>query len=176
MSISTNGYILTVPSYEYRNEWCRAIEELKLRDGKIVPSNLNANSFEEFIEHTTQLSIGQNLPEGYVRSELLFLVSEKNPNLIIGATDLRLGTNEMIERFYGHAGGCILPNYRKKGLGMLIIALTLQRFKTHGFSKVTLTCEPWNKASRSAIIANGGVYVGTDILNGKEFERYHVNL
>ena len=169
-------YRLIQPNESYAEEWQHAVDALNKKDGKIIPNNLYSESFTSFLKNIQNLASGINLPEGYVPSELYFLVERDNPNVILGVTDIRLGTTPAIEQYFGHAGGCILPEYRKQGLGKYIIGLSLDILRQKGFKTVILTCETWNEGSRRAIIFNGGTFIGTSSLGEKTYERYLINL
>ena len=145
-------------------------------DGRIIPSNLQADNFTEFLNKVNDLASGKNLPNGYVPSELYFLVRKENPSVILGVTDLRLGTTYEIENYFGHAGGCILPPYRKQKLGEQIIRLSLELLQRKGFQSVVLTCENWNTSSRHAILHNGGEFIGESSFGNKRYEKYQIAL
>lgn len=164
------------PDDSFKEQWENAIKLLMETDGKIIPNNLAADCFARFLERVDELASGKNLPNGYVTSELYFLISEQDPAVILGATDLRLGTTYDIEQYFGHAGGCILPPYRKQGLGDQIIRLTLELFRKKEFESIILTCEDWNKASRRNILNNGGEFIGNSSFGNKKYERYRINL
>lgn len=169
-------YKLVFPDETYSEAWHRAVDALRETDGKIIPANLDAPDFPSFLENVRNLAAGRGLPEGYVPSELYFLVREDAPGEILGVTDLRLDTTAAIEEYFGHAGGCILPRYRRMGLGTHIIRLSAQKLRQKGFSSFIVTCESWNTASRRAILANGGVFLGNSQLGEKTYERYRIRL
>lgn len=169
-------YRLIRPNESYAEEWEKAINALQEKDGKIIPSNLSAENFTSFLNNIQNLAEGKNLPKGYVTSELYFLVENEKPDIVLGVTDIRLGTTPAIEQYFGHAGGCIIPKYRKQGLCKHIIGLSLDVLRQKGFKTAVLTCETWNEGSRKSIIFNGGTFVGTSSLAGKTYERYLINL
>ena len=172
MKNQENIYKLIIPNESYAAEWQNAVNKLQKKDGKIIPSNLYAENFTSFLNNVRNLAEGKNLPIGYVPSELYFMVENGNPDVILGVTDIRLGTTPAIEQYFGHAGGCILPAYRRHGLGKCIIGLSLDILRKKGFKTVVMTCETWNEGSRKAIIFNGGSFIGISSLNGKTYERY----
>ena len=167
---------LVRPDKTYEEQWQYAVKVLQDADGKIIPNNLEATNFANFLEQTRNFEKGENLPDGYVPSELYFFVSKQNPSVILGVTDLRLRVTPDIERFFGQAGGSIIPEYRKNGWGKYIIKLTLDMLCQKGFESIILTCEEKNESSRRAIIANGGIFQGVSILGGKKIERYQIKL
>ena len=173
---SCNKFRLVRPNITYESQWQYAVNVLQKTDGKIVPSNLVAPDFCSFLEQTQNFAVGRNLPAGYVPSELYFFVNENDISKIIGVTDLRLATTPAIEQFFGHAGGCILPEYRNMGLGKHIIALTLDKLRQKGFKYVIFTIESGNEKSRCATISNGGRFLGVSFLEGKKIERYQIDL
>lgn len=176
MNIENNKkYTLVEPNSLFYESWTFYVKELKKVDLKIIPANLEAETFSKFLENINRLKKGIGLPQNYVPSELYFLIEEKEPTRILGVTDIRIGSNYMINNYFGHAGGSILPSERGRGLGSIIINLSISKLREKGITDIILTCEDWNNTSKQAIKANGGVLLGTTVFNSKTYERYLIS-
>lgn len=176
MDKNKSKYILVRPDNTYREEWNKYCLMLKTVDKKIVPSSLEAENFEEFLTRISELRKGENLPVDYVPADLYFFVSLENKKKILGVVDIRLEKNELLNKYFGQAGGSILPSERGKGLGIMSIYLAMQKLKEKGFSEIILTCEMKNIASKKSIMANGGIFIGNSLINKIYYERYLINL
>ena len=74
----------------------------------------------------------------------------------------------------GHIGYMIRPSGRRKGYGTRILALTLERAREVGLSRVLVTCSPNNIGSARIIENNGGIKVsdGVSPETGEATSRY----
>lgn len=89
---------------------------------------------------------------------LLWLVDGER---YLGSVSLRFsGDREVIEEFGGHIGVAIRPALLNRGYGVKAAALAWQLaggyFLERGISKILVTCNPTNSASRRLIVHNGG--------------------
>ena len=76
---------------------------------------------------------------------------------LIGVSNLRHHLNEQIWASGGHIGLGIRPSYRGRGLGNLLMALTIGEARKRGIDEVHIHCYKANEASARVIISNGGV-------------------
>jgi predicted acetyltransferase len=56
----------------------------------------------------------------------------------------------------GHIGYHVSPAWRRQGHATRMLAAGLNEARRLGLSRVLLTCDPDNEASRKVIVANGG--------------------
>ena len=77
----------------------------------------------------------------------------------------------------GNIGYAIRPSERRKGFGTLILRLTLEKAKNIGLTRVLVTCDADNVASRKIIERNGGVLAGQVVSEhtGKLVMRYFID-
>lgn len=132
----------------------------------------NANNFvyEEWLETNMQKEMGINLPENRVPS--IQFVSFDDVGRALGFLNLRLKLNEGLLNHAGHIGYSIRPSERGKGYAKEALRQGLQVAKEKNIKKALVTCSAENPASRSVIVANGGVF--EDVRNG--VERYWIDL
>ena len=80
-----------------------------------------------------------------------------NDSRILGMTTLLEGFNDIYKRLTGHIGYTIRPSERNKGYGKKMLELSLEIYKGWGFSRVIVSCEEKNAASRQVILSQKGV-------------------
>ena len=97
---------------------------------------------------------------------------------VLGVAKLRHMLTPTLEDIGGHIGYSIRPSERGKGYGTLILALTLDRARELGLSRVLLTCDTENIRSARVIMRNGGVLTseGYSPLRGARVSRYWIAL
>lgn len=101
----------------------------------------------------------------------------KSDNKIVGTIQLRHCLTEELEKHGGHIGYGIRPSERKKGYGTQQLALTLEKAKELQISRVMISCDKDNAASRKVAINNGGVleWEGFDEEDG-EIQIYWIDI
>ena len=76
----------------------------------------------------------------------------------------------------GHCGYTVRPSERGNGYAKEMLRLNLGNAKELGIEKLLITCHFNNAASEKAIIANGGVYEKTIVIDGIEIKRYWITI
>jgi len=71
------------------------------------------------------------------------------------------GTEELPSYVSGHVGYTVVPWKRRRGYATRALAMVLPLAREQGMSRVLLTTDPDNLASRRVIEANGGILAGT---------------
>lgn len=97
---------------------------------------------------------------------------------LLGVAKLRHMLTPALEDTGGHIGYNIRPSERGKGYGARILALTLERARELGLSRVLLTCDADNLRSARVIVRNGGVLTseGYSPLRDARVSRYWIAL
>jgi predicted acetyltransferase len=67
------------------------------------------------------------------------------------------GTEHLPTTAYGHIGYTVVPWKQRRGYATQALRLILPVARQEGFSRVLITCDDDNEASRKVILANGGV-------------------
>lgn len=153
---------LVVPSGEYKRSFIEAVKEFQADDDythrnrwyrALSIPELGAD-FDSFIARELGHARGENLPEGYVSCTEYWLVDR---GMYIGRASVRHRLTEKLMQIGGHIGYDIRPSERGKGYGSKILALALEKAKGLGLTRVLITSDIRNVASRRIIEKNGGV-------------------
>ncbi len=70
------------------------------------------------------------------------------------------GTEELPPTAYGHIGYTIVPWKQRRGYATEALRQILPVARSEGFSRVLITCDDDNEASKKVILANGGTPAG----------------
>jgi predicted acetyltransferase len=131
-------------------------------------------SFRRYLEVLAEQERGENLPADHVPSTFLFAFAGTT---IVGRVSIRHALNPYLERFGGHIGYVVVPEYRRQGYATAILrqALQIARQKV-GLNRVLVTCDDDNVGSIKTIEKNGGVLEGvvTDPDGDKRTRRYWI--
>ena len=120
---------------------------------------------------STCKQIGADVP-----SHTYFAI-RKSDNRLVGVIDLRHHIDHpILGTWGGHCGYSVRPSERGKGYGKEMLRLDIQNAKSMGINRLLVTCYPDNKASEKVILANGGVYEKTIIVDGTEITRYWIDI
>ena len=114
--------------------------------------------YEEWIEENLQAEAGLNIPENWVPA--IQLLSFDVAGQALGFLNLRLRLNDYLLENGGHIGYSVRPSERGKGYAKETLRQGLQLAKAKNIKKALVTCSVNNLASRSVILANGGLIEG----------------
>jgi predicted acetyltransferase len=156
---------------EYRQEF------LDLGDSLDGCGSLRACSTA--MEWISDLRVLENLdtcPKDKVCSDT-YLGVRVSDNAIVGIIDFRHHIDHPILGVWGgHIGYSVRPKERRKGYATEMLRQILVICKQHGLEKVLVTCNDHNIASKKTIIANGGKYDNTVMVEGNKKERFWIDL
>lgn len=134
-----------------------------------------AQSFDEWLEMIEKYSSKESVPTTHAASTQ-FLAFRKSDNRLVGMVNVRHYLTENLLEFGGHVGDCVRLSERNKGYATRQIALSLKYLKTLNVDRVLVVCLSDNPASRRTIVKNGGVLENVVVKDGKEHERYWINI
>jgi predicted acetyltransferase len=111
--------------------------------------------FEDYLKRMQILAKGENIPADEVPRNTYFLFCGEK---IIGRSEIRRELNPELEIIGGHLGADIRRSERRKGFGILILKLTLEKAKELGLEKILVTCDKNNIASAKTTEKCGGIF------------------
>ena len=118
--------------------------------------------YREWLRLMHAWSLGDELPEGYVKQWTYWLLDDAgNP---VGYGKLREKVTEESKRFGGNIGFAIDPLNRGRGFGSKLFEMLLEQSKTKGIESVYSTVEKYNYSSKRVHEKCGGELVKEDDL------------
>jgi predicted acetyltransferase len=142
------------PCAEFESSYRSYICELGDEERYPFPLDFDYTDFPHLLQRLRNLRAGIGVPEGYAPSATFWLIEGAQ---IVGVSNLRLHLTPLLRELGGHIGLSIRPSRRGRGLGKLLLQLTLTEARQHGIAQVHVHCHKHNTASARMIIANGGV-------------------
>ncbi|MDP3387572.1 MAG: GNAT family N-acetyltransferase [Eubacteriales bacterium] len=169
---------LIKPTLEYAKDIMEYRQEfLDLGDSLDGCGSLRAcSSAMEWISDLRMLENLDTCPKEKVCSDT-YLVIRVSDNAIVGIIDFRHHINHPILGVWGgHIGYSVRLKERSKGYATEMLRQILLICRQHGLERVLVTCNDDNIASKKTIIANGGIYEKTVMVDGGNKERYWICL
>ena len=135
-----------------------------------------ATSAEEWIRwcrlRTNEKTCGQT---GVDVPSTTYFAIRKNDDQLVGIIDLRHHINHhILGTWGGHCGYTVRPSERGHGYAKEMLRLNTSNAKELEIDKLLITCHSDNAASEKTILANGGIYEKTIIVDGTEIKRYWI--
>ncbi len=130
---------------------------------------LSRKEFTQWVQKEIDYSQGKNLREGYVpRTTFVMYVD----NIPVGVSNVRHYLNEKLEKYGGHIGIHILPEYRGRGYGNIIIMETLQKAKEMGIQRILIFHNDDNVSAWRASERAGSKLDSINIIDGIKVRKY----
>ena len=122
-------------------------------------NGMTYSDYKKWLVQQHQWSIGEELPEGYVRQWTYWLIIDNKP---VGYGKLRERATEQSRLFGGNIGFAIDPLERGKGYGNQLFSELLHKAKMKGIRELFSTVEKYNYPSYKVHLLNGGRLVFED--------------
>ncbi len=108
------------------------------------------DSYEKWMDFEGRSKPG--LPPSHV-----FLCVREEDDRVVGILEYRPLATPVLQKYGGSIGYSVSPAERRKGYAGEMLRLVLPICKALGETRLLLTCDPANVASRKTIVKNGGV-------------------
>ncbi len=140
------------PCEEYLSQYIEAIKE----DAEFRPKAEQIfGDPEKIIERAYKFERGIDMPTGYVRETIFWLIDDGR---FIGQIGIRHELTEHLLRYGGHIGYEVRYSACRQGYATKMLALALDYCRAElGLSRVLITCDDDNFGSAKVIENNGGV-------------------
>lgn len=167
---------LALPSLDYRAAFLDMVDEFEHAGQHYHYHDAARQDFAAFLLDMEKQSKGVDLPPELVPSTTYWLATPEG--VVIGRSSLRHFLNPALELRGGHIGYTIRPSMRRQGHGTRILALTLEKARELGLTRVLVTCDTSNIASAHIIEHNGGILenLATSPTDGVQISRYWIDL
>jgi predicted acetyltransferase len=147
--------VLRVPRQSEEAEFLRAHRATSPSLPHFLHHYEEGMSFRRYLEVLAEHERGENLPADFVPSTFLFAFAGTS---IVGRVAIRHSLNPYLERFGGHIGYAVVPEYRRQGYATEILRQSLRIARQRlGLTRVLLTCDDDNVGSIKTIEKSGGV-------------------
>lgn len=162
---------LVLPDAQYEQSYRAYIAELGDEERYPFPLDFDHSDFSAMLSKLQDFDRGIDLPDGFVPSTTYWLIED---NELAGVSNLRHYLNDRIRYAGGHIGLGIRPSQRGKGLGKLLMKLTLEKAGALGIQPVHIHCYKHNESSARMILANEGRLESEIGEGGEVIQRYLV--
>jgi len=147
--------VLRVPRQFEEAEFLRAHKATSPSAPNFLHYYQEGMSFRRYLEVLAEQERGEKLTAKQVPATFLFAFAGTS---IVGRVSIRHSLNPYLERFGGHIGYVVVPEYRRRGCATAILRQSLQIARQKlGLTRVLLTCDDDNVGSIRTIEKNGGV-------------------
>ena len=167
---------LTEPDSKYQDSFLAGLREFH-QEGRMLQYDFRvvSENFERFLYHLKAQQDRTKLPPHIVPQSHFWLIDHDE---FIGILSLRRELNDTFIRISGHIGYQVRPSKRQRGYGRELLRLGLQKAKELGFTRVLLTCDEDNIASKRVIESNGGQFENAILVEGSPIKklRYWIDL
>ncbi len=167
---------LVEPQEKYKEEFVKMVEEYRAF-GEKEYFDMYKEALIDFNAYVKKLNENIKGCDGWVPTYTFWLINMNNE--ILGVVRIRPSLNhEYVRKFAGNIGYDISPLSRKKGYGIALLKLALEKAKVINLNKVLITCDDDNVASKKIIENNGGIFESKIFKeeNKKELRRYWITL
>lgn len=143
------------PSVKYKESYISALKEFHKEGRNLdIKEEEIEKDFPNFIQRLKDESLGLNLKPTLVPNTIYWIVDKEG---YVGRISLRHKLNEKLLENGGNIGYEVKPSKRGQGYGSKALELVLPKARSIGLTKVLLTCDSTNLASKKIIESNGGI-------------------
>ena len=167
---------LVEPQERYKEGFQLMVEEYRAFGEKDY-FDMYKEAISDFKGYVIKLNDNMKGCDGWVLTCTFWLTNMND--VILGVVRIRTSLNhEFVRRFAGHIGYDISPLSRRRGYGMALLKLALEKAAMINLDKVLITCDDDNIASKRIIENNGGLFESEIFKEeeNKQMRRYWITL
>lgn len=167
---------LVEPQEGYKEGFLKMVEEYRAF-GEKEYFDMYKEAITDFKGYVLKLNDNIKGCDGWVPTYTFWLTNMNDK--ILGVVRIRTSLNhEYVKKFAGNIGYDISPLSRKRGYGITLLKLALEKATMINLDKVLITCDDDNIASKRIIENNGGIFESKIFKeeNKKELRRYWITL
>ncbi|PFE04977.1 GNAT family acetyltransferase [Bacillus cereus] len=168
---------LVQPTIDLQKEYLEFYQEWKNSGETMIPWVIakDPSNLPAMVQELLDAAEGKNLRKGWVPDSTYWLVTQDKE--IVGVVNIRHRLTEHLFNAGGHIGYGIRPSARQKGYATKLLALSLEKIKELGVTKVLVVCDENNTASEKTILHNRG-FRDSDFMeeDGNVVRRYWIEL
>ncbi len=153
MRINPDKLSLVTPGMAWQVSYNSYIEELGKEERYPFPMDFDHRDFAAMLQKIADFAAGVNLPDGYVASTTLWLVSGDD---LLAVANIRHTLNDNLRYAGGHIGLGVRPSARGQSLGNYLMQQSINFARQLGIGDVHIHCYKDNHASRGMIEHCGG--------------------
>lgn len=167
---------LVKPHLKYKDAYLDMVSDYRQAGERYYHQRSATFDFAAFLDELEANRLGQDLEPGYVPMSTFWLVLDDQT--LVAESRLRHHLNPGLEIEGGHIGYAVRPSMRGQGYGTELLRLTLLEARKIGLTRVMLTCDQDNLASRRVMEKNGAVLTGETISprSGKPIYQFWIEL
>ena len=148
--------ILRVPDHSEEAEFLRAHRATSPSVPNFLHDYEEGMPFRRYLEILAERERGAHLSPTQVPATFLFAFAGAR---IVGRVAIRHALTPYLERFGGHIGYVVVPEYRRQGYATAILRQSLQIARQKlGLTRVLVTCDADNIGSIRTIEKNRGLF------------------
>jgi len=158
----------------YRPHLTDMLDEWYAAGEKIIPYAIRYHDYHDFQYYMDNLEL-KEVRDGLVPDSTFFCLDEER-DIFVGAVNIRHYLNDALLQTGGHVGDGVRPSERRKGVATQMIAMALEECRKLGIDRVLMICDKENIGSAKSIQKNGGILENEMVVNGKEIQRYWIDI
>lgn len=159
---------------DYKTHLIEMLDEWYAAGEKIIPYAIRYHDYHDFQYYMDNLEL-KEARDGLVPDSTFFCLDEER-DIFVGAVNIRHYLNDALLQTGGHVGDGVRPSERRKGVATQMIAMALEECRKLGIDRVLMICDKENIGSAKSIQKNGGILENEMVVNGKEIQRYWIDI
>jgi predicted acetyltransferase len=168
---------LVTPSDALRSPFFRLVADVQHAEEDFAPiAAVLPDTFDAYLARLDGMRTGSVATRAGVPISTFWLLDDAGE--IVGFSTLRHRLTPALTEYGGHIGFAVRPSARRRGVGVALLAQTLDRARDLSIDRALVTCDVANLGSRGVIERCGGVLDAEYVPSHTPvpIRRYHIDL